>query len=118
MTPDPHQLLSLLLESKSKLPNLNDMAFEMMRQFGGYKEFAKEYFTQYKACKANKASAARMLGDMMRLLQLANEATVDDPIEGMSNEELKAIMAEVMKQITPNGATQKETKAAAPRTAG
>lgn len=94
---DSKGLLDALLATRSTLPELQDLVHALMEEFGGFRKFAKEWGEHYKNSK-NAMTKQKMLSEMVKLIILANNQQVDNPVEGMSDDELRAVLKEVVEQ--------------------
>lgn len=87
------------LSRRNQLPEMDDLLTAIVGQFGGFQEFAKEFYEAYKRCKQTPMAASKMLEGVMRLMNTVNEKRTATPIEQLSTPELETIVLELMRKM-------------------
>ncbi len=98
-----------IFETRARVPGLEDLAHEILHQFGGARSFASEFMALYKSTSSQQTKA-KLLDCVMKLLVKSGANQAPAGIEQMSDAELEAVAAEVIKNAaqeeaeTPAGA--------------
>lgn len=89
------------LSKRNSLPDMDDLLTAIVGQFGGFQEFAKEFYEAYNRCKKTPMASAKMLEGVIRLMNTVNDKRTATPIEQLSTSELEAIVLDLMKKNQP-----------------
>lgn len=87
---DPSVAIKLVLDS-GRAVNTADLAEELISAFGGSREFAQEYYLEFKSAKLGSISKSKMLDGVLRIVAAAgsqNKGKGGGDPSGMSEEEL------------------------------
>ena len=102
---DVDKILTNIARDRKRVPNLADIVEQLIDQWGGARQFASSYYTEYK--KASSVSfRGRMLESILRLMQVyAAQAGPQEEISGLTDEELRSVAQSLFE---PFYARQKE----------
>ena len=102
---DVERLLTTISKDKKRVPNLADVVEHLIDQWGGARQFANSYYTEYKRA-TSVHFRGRMLESILRLMQAyAAQAGPQEEISGLSDQELRSVAASL---LGPFYAKQKE----------
>lgn len=92
--------LKLILSAQADVPELTEMAGALVKAFGGAEEFAREYFTTYSnpTTQRSPMAKAKMLDGVLRIVQQSGSKKKSNPLEGMSDEDLEAVIDGILNQ--------------------
>lgn len=111
---DVNRLLETISRDRKRIPNLADVVEQLLEQWGGARQFAAAYYTEFKKAPS-PTFRGRMLESVLRLMQAyAAVAGPQEEISGLSDDDLRSV---VMGLIGPFYAKQKEADARLQRAA-
>ena len=105
---DVERLLATIAKDRKKVPSLADVIEHLVEQWGGARQFASAYYTEYKKA-TSIAFRGRMLESILRLMQAyAVQAGPQEEISGLTDDDLRSV---VLSLIGPFYVQQKEADA-------
>ena len=105
---DVERLLTTISKDRKRVPNLADVVEHLLEQWGGARQFASAYYTEYKKA-TSIAFRGRMLESILRLMQAyAVQAGPQEEISGLTDDDLRSV---VLSLLGPFYAKQKEADA-------
>jgi hypothetical protein len=92
--------LGELIHARRSVPTLEDIIQRIVEKFGGSSEFADMFFNTFMDAKKGTMIRSRMLEKVLDLMKVnAQLFPSGDNLEDMSEDELKAAMASVMRSV-------------------
>lgn len=95
---EPANIVDKLLGKRNVIPEMADLVQGILTEFNGFQNFAKEWHRQYTVCTSGAAKAA-MLRDITRLMVMSQEQAANNPVEGMSTEEIEQTTKMLLKEM-------------------
>lgn len=88
---DVDRILTTISKDKKRIPNLADIVEQLIEQWGGTRQFAAAYYTEYK--RASSVSfRGRMLESILRLMQVyAAQTGPQEEVSGLTDDELRSV---------------------------
>lgn len=80
------------------VPGLEELALDLVAQFGGSHSFAKEYHQQYTSAGSGMVKA-RMLEGILQLIKLTSARKVPTDLGELTTEDLKTSLREMLTRI-------------------
>jgi hypothetical protein len=87
------------LKQRSLVPDQEDLVSAMIGQWGGVEVFVADFIKAYdKAKQTAPMVAAKMLSDMLRMMNLVSEQRKVNAVESMDQQDLEAIVMEMTRK--------------------